>query len=169
MESLCAASEPLTATQLSDLVGESPANCSWHLRELARHDFVEEAGGGKGRRRPWRPVLRNLTWGDPAESSEAAVAGAELSRTLQDQTTAALSEWLVSRQREPSEWQEAAFAMHSMVWLTPAELTALARDISRSQLTHAARNDDPKQRPADARLVRLVCYAIPIRTPDQAQ
>lgn len=50
-----------TATELAEQVGESPANCSWHLRQLARYGFVEEteaAGGGvgHGRERWWRAV-----------------------------------------------------------------------------------------------------------------
>src|SRR5690606_6701644 len=32
----------LTATQAAERVDESPANCSWHLRQLARYGFVEE-------------------------------------------------------------------------------------------------------------------------------
>ena len=38
----------LTATQASELLGESPANCAFHLRTLAKYGFVEEAGGGRG-------------------------------------------------------------------------------------------------------------------------
>src|ERR1700733_1448043 len=38
----------LTATQASELLGESPANCAFHLRTLAKYGFVEEAGGGSG-------------------------------------------------------------------------------------------------------------------------
>ena len=34
----------MTATELADRLDESPANCSWHLRKLAEHDFIEEAG-----------------------------------------------------------------------------------------------------------------------------
>ena len=36
------------------MLGESPANCAFHLRTLAKYGFVEEAGGGRGRERPWR-------------------------------------------------------------------------------------------------------------------
>ena len=39
----------LTATQASEMLGESPANCAFHLRTLAKYGFVEEAGGGRGR------------------------------------------------------------------------------------------------------------------------
>ena len=48
--------ETLTATQASEFLGESPANCAFHLRTLAKYGFVREAGGGKGRERPWRLV-----------------------------------------------------------------------------------------------------------------
>src|SRR4051794_41982796 len=37
---------PLTATELADRLDETPANCSWHLRKLAEHAFVDEAGAG---------------------------------------------------------------------------------------------------------------------------
>ena len=46
--------QTLTATQASEALGESPANCAFHLRTLAKYGFIEEAGGGRGRERPWR-------------------------------------------------------------------------------------------------------------------
>src|SRR5271154_2933830 len=51
----------LTATQASELLGESPANCAFHLRTLARYGFVEEAGGGRGRERPWRSTHKSFS------------------------------------------------------------------------------------------------------------
>src|ERR1700741_4164679 len=45
---------PLTATQAGELLGESSASCSFHLRQLAKYGLAEEAGGGHGRERPWR-------------------------------------------------------------------------------------------------------------------
>jgi DNA-binding transcriptional ArsR family regulator len=53
---------PLTATRAGELLGELPASCSFHLRQLARYGLVEEAGGGVGRRRPWRATARATTW-----------------------------------------------------------------------------------------------------------
>src|SRR5689334_21433995 len=44
----------LTATQASELIGESPANCAFHLRTLAKYGYVVEAGGGRARRHPDR-------------------------------------------------------------------------------------------------------------------
>src|SRR6478672_6158684 len=82
---------PLTATELGDRLGESPANCSWHLRKLAEHDFVEEAPG-QGRKRPWQVRTVGLEWisegTSPAEQRagrefEAMIAQRSLDRYLQ--------------------------------------------------------------------------------------
>ena len=35
----------LTATEAGERIGESPANASFHLRQLAKYGFVEEAEG----------------------------------------------------------------------------------------------------------------------------
>src|ERR1700749_2883240 len=44
----------ITATRAAELLGESPGNMSWHLQTLAKYGYIEEAGGGRGRSRPWR-------------------------------------------------------------------------------------------------------------------
>src|SRR4051794_28338625 len=76
---------PLTAAQAADIVGESPANCSFHLRTLAKYGFVEEAGGGHGRRRPWRVVPGPRTLPTDEElSEEAGIASEVLLSTMTD-------------------------------------------------------------------------------------
>src|SRR4051812_49626096 len=62
-------SGPLTATELADRLDETPANCSWHLRKLAQHGFVEEAEGGKGRQRPWQVPGLGFRWDDEHASA----------------------------------------------------------------------------------------------------
>src|ERR1700677_5032717 len=44
----------MTATAIGERIGETATTCSFHLRQLAKYGFVEEAGRGKGRARPWR-------------------------------------------------------------------------------------------------------------------
>src|SRR6516164_10072494 len=58
---------PLTATQAGELLGESSASCSFHLRQLAKYGLVEETGGGQGRERPWRATAMYTSWPDYAE------------------------------------------------------------------------------------------------------
>ncbi len=47
---------PQTASQCAAVVGETPSNCSYHLRELARFGLVERVDDAPGdaRERPWR-------------------------------------------------------------------------------------------------------------------
>src|SRR3954466_10040211 len=80
---LLSISGPLTATELADRLDETPANCSWHLRKLAQHGFVEEAEGGKGRQRPWQVPGLGFRWDDEhastsAEERRAALALSEV-------------------------------------------------------------------------------------------
>ena len=67
-------SQTLTATEASELLGESPANCAFHLRTLAKYGFVEEAGGGRGRQRPWRLRYSGLEISPPWEDQETRLA-----------------------------------------------------------------------------------------------
>jgi DNA-binding transcriptional ArsR family regulator len=70
---LAAESGEITTSSASIRTGESSANCSFHLRLLARHGFLESVPGRDRRERPWRvaadhplaPVLAALTDATP--------------------------------------------------------------------------------------------------------
>src|SRR5215475_15913022 len=68
---------PLTATKAGELLGESSASTSFHLRQLAKYGLVEETGGGQGRERPWRATtlftdIPEVT-GDPKVAAASAL------------------------------------------------------------------------------------------------
>ena len=44
----------LTSTEAARRLGHSSGLCSFHLRQLARYGYLEEADHGRGRVRPWR-------------------------------------------------------------------------------------------------------------------
>src|SRR5690606_24427705 len=76
----------LTASGLAELVGESSGSTSYHLRQLARHDFVREvAGKGTARERWWGRVPGGFSGRGPAEGSATAASqrGAMLSRQFE--------------------------------------------------------------------------------------
>ena len=54
---------PATASQCARAVGDTPSNCSYHLRVLAAHGLVEPDGSGDGRSRPWRATVTGFTIG----------------------------------------------------------------------------------------------------------
>jgi predicted ArsR family transcriptional regulator len=49
-----------TASQCAQALGETPANCSYHLRQLAKVGLVARDEAGNGRERPWRSVYTGL-------------------------------------------------------------------------------------------------------------
>src|SRR3954449_12894055 len=74
--------QQLTATEAGEIVGESPANTSFHLRQLAKYGYVEEAEAGAGRRRPWKRKHLGMRFTEVHEDPETAAAARELSRTM---------------------------------------------------------------------------------------
>lgn len=150
-----------TATELAEMIGESPANCSWHLRQLAKYGFVEETGGGSGRNRPWRPASHTLTWGDSDEPGDVAAAGDELSAMVYEQEFAALRDWQAWRRTDPPEWQDAANFAQSLTWLTAEELAELNAALTAIAVRGRERLRDPAKRPPGARRVRIFASAVP--------
>lgn len=150
-----------TATELAELIGESPANCSWHLRQLAKFHFVEEVGNGRGRNRPWRPAKYNLSWGSSDESGELAAAGDALTSMLVEQEFSGLRDWQAWHRTDPPDWQDAANFVQAVDWLTVDELTELNKTLTDIVIRRRTRRDDPAQRPEDARRVRIFAWAVP--------
>src|SRR5215831_6200537 len=74
----------LTATEVGERIGESPTTCSFHLRQLAKYGFVEEAGGGKGRARPWRITSAGMSFPNVHDDPEAEIAAGVLFRLVRE-------------------------------------------------------------------------------------
>jgi DNA-binding transcriptional ArsR family regulator len=152
----------ITATEAAELLGESPGNMSWHLQTLAKYGFVEEAGAGRGRRRPWRLTSDSFSFHTGIEESgEPGAAGEALERTYADRTYAELREWWSRSATYPREWRHAAFVTDSVRYLTAEELSGMLDEI---QAIHDryARRDNAQQRPAGALPVRLHTHGHPL-------
>ncbi|MGN6635860.1 MAG: helix-turn-helix domain-containing protein [Oryzihumus sp.] len=156
---------PMTASELGQRLGESPANCSWHLRKLAEHGFVAEAEGGTGRRRPWKATHRGMRWDQEGASAEAVVAGRALSRVVVDREVERFTRALESRAAEPKEWADASSSTQSMLWLTAEELTEINEQVADLLLSKMDRLEDPSRRPEGARVCAFVAWGIPAYPP----
>jgi predicted transcriptional regulator len=156
-------SGPLTATQAAARIGEIPASCSFHLRQLAKYGLVEEAGGGRGRERPWRATAIFTRWpavgGDGEESEEAA---AMLSRVVVERYFEQAIEWLERSRSEPSEWTELGDVGDRVLYLTPEELEELNEGLESMLEPFTERLEDPSTRPVGARAVNLIRLLIPL-------
>jgi DNA-binding transcriptional ArsR family regulator len=152
---------PLTATRAGELIGESPASCSFHLRQLAKWGLVEEAGGGRGRERPWRATALFTAWPNVARDPEQAAASGLLSQLVAERYFEQVMQWLQHRGDDPVEWQEAATFGDRMLYLTSEELAELGREIEALLEHYVERTASPDTRPENARLVNFIRLAFP--------
>jgi DNA-binding transcriptional ArsR family regulator len=153
---------PLTATQAGERIGESPAGCSFHLRQLAKWGLVEEAGGGRGRARPWRATASGHEWAARGPSEESDEAGDMLTRVVVERWFEESLQWIERRRDETHEWSEAAVLGDRMLYLTPAELEDLNRRIGKMLEPYARRVTDHEARPEDSRAVTFIQLGFPI-------
>jgi DNA-binding transcriptional ArsR family regulator len=156
---------PLTATQAAEQIGESPASCSFHLRQLAKYGLVEEAGGGRGRERPWRATAISTEWPQVGPTEEATAAGAMLSRVVVERYFEQAIEWLERQPAEPPEWAEAATLGDALVYMTPEEMRALDAAIQALIEPYLDRLEDPAPPAEGARPVSVVALAFPLPEP----
>ena len=162
---------PLTATQAGELIGESPTTCSFHLRQLARYGFVEEAGGGRGRARPWRVTRRGWSAPPQADDRDWTRASQALDRVLLDRYVQRLRRFVDEAPTYPSEWYEAATGQQHLFHLTPTELaefTAAYRELVAGFIARfGSRRTDTGMRPAAALPVELLFFGYPAQSPEE--
>lgn len=148
----------ITATRAAELLDESPGNMSWHLQTLARYGFVEETGEGRGRSRPWRLASRPRSFETGLADPEVAAAGEALERTFVDRAYDRLREWWARRLTYPVKWRRAAFMSTVVLYLTPAELTAILNATNAIYDRYRHR----ETRPAGALPVHLYAHGHPL-------
>lgn len=137
-----------TATRCAELSGHSVASCSFHLRTLARHGFIEVVPG-PGREKPWRltSIRQRIDADNPA-------AGAAFDEFYLNHEFARLRAWQEHRRDEPAEWREASVQGGATAWLTAGELAGFAAELEELiERWFAARAQGPHA--ADRRPVRL--------------
>lgn len=158
----------LTATAAGEIVGESPASCSFHLRQLAKYGFVEETGGGTGRQRPWRMT----TIGTRIEVSastppETALAAGRLSRMYHERALDRLRQWWDSEASFPAEWREVAGSNETVWWVTPDELRELNERLDQLVYAYRDRLGGTGERPEGSLPVEFLTFTFPMRAPGQ--
>jgi DNA-binding transcriptional ArsR family regulator len=143
---------PATASELGRRLDESSGATSYHLRQLARHGFVEDAPGGHRRERRWRYRERPVVLPDDGR-------GRELLAQLLSREAHALDAYLASR--TPGDaWDDASFFRSRALRLTPAELDALRQGVE--ALLAPLRAADAPDAPADARPVHVLSFGFPL-------
>ena len=149
-----------TATECAEDVGESPSSCSYHLRTLAKHGFVERVPSDDGRERRWRARIVGFEFTAGTEGSEELQAAAQLARAaLLELDDDAVRDYFAHERSFSVAWREAALFSTSTIVVTPKELDELGRRIQEllGPLYATARERTPR----GARVVRIGVRAVP--------
>jgi DNA-binding transcriptional ArsR family regulator len=152
----------LTATRAAELLDDTPGNMSWHLQTLAKYGYVEEAGGGRGRSRPWRLVDVTHSFDAASVDVEHAAAEDALEASLYQRTFEQLRTWWSQRRSYPVKWRRAAFSCHATTYLTAEEMKQLTDDVNRLFVRYRDRARDKSLRPPGALPVHLVAFGHPL-------
>ena len=148
---------PATASQCARAVGDTPSNCSYHLRVLATHGLVEPDDSGDGRSRPWRATLTGFSI--DVQDPDAEVGAGRLLAAEVELDHHLVREHLRGRDDVPEVWREVDTHASYGLALSPAELAEVVRridDVVRPYL-QPTRTDAP----ADAEHVHLSFTAFP--------
>jgi predicted transcriptional regulator len=152
---------PATASQCARAVGDTPSNCSYHLRYLARHGLVqpvESEADQDNRERPWRATITGFRVDpdQPDPQQEAALGTIALERHQR-----LAREFLATRDNLDPSWRTASDISTYTLRMTAAELAELGSRLDALIRPYiAATRRDVQDH--DASLVHLGLHAFPL-------
>ena len=159
---LLGASGPATAAQCARVLGVSQASCSFHLRQLAKYGFAENAGPGRDRReRLWRATSTRLSI---REGTGDKAVKQQVEQLVVERDIQAILDYLRRPDGASPQWQRKAGIVTAIAVLSPDEAADLKEKWLALLMPYAARTDGrqlgPGQRP-----VRYFMSAIPLPEP----
>lgn len=147
----------LTATQASQVVGESPTACAYHLRVLGRLSLIEEAGPKRGRERPWRLAQASVSITEDTDDPAVTQASRALSKAVIERFIGRIRAFEVARAGFPEDIQSVTSTYQSIVFATPAEMARLRKEL-RAVVSKYIGRMDPAQRPPGSQPFELVTF-----------
>jgi DNA-binding MarR family transcriptional regulator len=149
-----------TATECAEEIGESASSCSYHLRTLAKHGFVEEVPSTDGRERRWHRRVVSIDFDAGAEASEEFQAASALARAaLLELSDTTVRDYLTREQSFSPAWREAAAFLQTAIVTTPAELEEITRQIQGVLTPYYA--SERESAPRGSRVVHVSVRAVP--------
>src|SRR6478609_3601598 len=148
-----------TASDCARAVDDTPSNCSYHLRVLAKHGLVESVVSEDGRERPWRATVTGLSMDlDSDDPSVAASATAMLQASIQLDYQLA-REHVRRRDRIEGAWRDVDAHAQYGLRVSPAELQSIVERIDAivRPFIAATRQDAP----GDAAIANVSLLAFP--------
>lgn len=149
---------PATAATCARHLDTSQASCSFHLRQLAKYGYVEEAEpSGDKRERLWRITDHEQHW----SSADGNPAALELEKVFIEREATRMAAWTDARTTVSEEWQQAAFISGVSAPMTPEELDQVGKQFMELLEPYFARIKDHSQIPEGAKVARVFMHGAP--------
>jgi DNA-binding transcriptional ArsR family regulator len=151
---------PSTAAECARHLNTSQASCSFHLRQLAKYGFVEQAPDtGDRRERPWQLTDIEQSW----SSSDSGAAGEAMGQVFLQREFERLQNWSASSAAAPDEWRDATFMGGATLPLTAAELGSIGEAMRAAISPYIDRLSNRDGWPDDVRFVRVFMASAPVQ------
>lgn len=154
---------PATAATCARRLGSTQALCSFHLRQLAKYGYVEEAESEDHRERPWKLTDVEQSW----SREEGGAAATELEKAFVEREAARQVAWLEAARNAPPEWRSASFFGGVTAPMTAEELDGLAAGFQELLAPYIRRTVENLPGPEGSTSVRIVFSGSPY--PDSFQ
>ncbi|MFB4281637.1 winged helix-turn-helix domain-containing protein [Nonomuraea sp. MTCD27] len=151
-----------TAADAAREVGISQALASYHLRQLAKYGFVEQAEARDERERPWKVTETVQDWAD----GDTTAARGLLEQVLAERALSRLVEWQQHRADETGAWRAVGGVGNTYLYATPEEIEAVTAGLASLLEPLMARVADPAARPEGSRPVLLTQMLVPLPPTD---
>lgn len=156
-----------TASSLAEVLGESSGATSYHLRQLAKHNFVREvAGKGTARERWWErpPGALTIPGRELADDPAGREALRLINREFEQLRGTALTDFVMHGIEElPAEWIDASSISTHHLNMTVEEMAEASRALEEAtNRILAPYRADKRERPENARAVEVHLNSFPL-------
>ncbi|WP_051479150.1 helix-turn-helix domain-containing protein [Arthrobacter sp. H5] len=153
-----------TATECAAAIDESVASCSYHLRMLAKHGYIEQADQA-GREKPWKVVSHSRSQvvdrnAPGSVHAVTAMAGIHVHRQADR-----IQSWLARAPQLPIDDIDVSTIMGSSFYATHEEIRQFRDDLMELGRRFDGRWQNPDQRPNGSMPVQL--FAVMNIDPDR--
>lgn len=149
-----------TATECAEVVGESPASCSFHLRILEKYGYIERAER-RGREKPWRVRTNDFDLRPDPEVPGSLLAVQAVAELGLESEFLRVREYFSRVEQEEDRWVQASTFSRSAFWATAEELAEFSREVQNLTDRFEGRSADPSKRPPGARHARFLAVVNP--------
>jgi predicted ArsR family transcriptional regulator len=160
---------PLTATEAGALIGQSATTCSFHLRQLAKYGFVEDAGRAGTRERPWRLTQIGSRIPESTGEAEVDLASDALTKVLLERYIDRMRRAWRERHEYPASWRDVTGFNETVLFVTTEEMDEVRQTLEELMFRFSGRLASREARPAGAVPVELLICSYLMRPEDGRQ